>query len=229
MTTATMNDPKTTVLPLLQASTWPGAAEAFAQVHALAIPTSKTEAWKYTRVGKLFNQPYAAPNGEANVALPARLPFEATRVVFVNGHFRADLSDDLKSQKGMVIDSLQHHLSHGPVKEHYGTLAPTNERLFTAMNTAAPTDGTIPLVSRAGRGEFIHVLHVTTSARQAIQPRDLFMLHEGAEAEAIIEHIALDTPEAFVNSVRECIVGAKARALTIHKSARIERTSEHQL
>ncbi|MGV3637999.1 MAG: Fe-S cluster assembly protein SufD [Flavobacteriales bacterium] len=217
MSTMTATDPKATVLPQLEGSTWPGAAEALAQVQALPVPTSKTEAWKYTRVGKLFNQPYAAPKGDANVALPARLPFEATRVVFVNGHFRADLSDDLKGQKGLVIDSLKHHLAHGPVKDHYGTLAPTGERLFTAMNTAAPTDGLILLVTKGVKVERpIHVLHITTSTRQLVQPRDLFMLHEGAEAEVIIEHIALDTPEAFANSVRECVVGEGAR-LTVHK------------
>ena len=217
MSTMTATDPKATVLPQLEGSTWPGAAEALAQVNALPVPTSKTEAWKYTRVGKLFSQPYAAPTGDANLTLPARLPFGSTRVVFVNGHFRADLSDDLKGQKGLVIDSLKHHLSHGPVKEHYGTLAPTTERLFTAMNTAAPTDGLILLVTKGVEVERpIHVLHITTGERQLIQPRDLFMLHEGAEAEVIVEHIALDTPEAFVNSVRECVVGEGAR-LTIHK------------
>lgn len=235
-----MTDPKATVLPLLEGSTWPGAAEALTQVHALPVPTSKTEAWKYTRVGKLFNQPYAAPTGDpaeagqvANVALPARLPFEATRVVFVNGHFRADLSDDLTPgsgtgvQKGVVIDSLKLHLSHGPVKEHYGTLAPTSERLFTAMNTAAPTDGLILLVTKGVKVERpIHVLHVVRADDHRpilMQPRDLFMLHEDAEAEVIIEHIAgLDSArpdsvqEAFVNSVRECVVGEGAR-LTVHK------------
>ena len=212
-----MTDPKATVLPLLEGSTWPGAAEALAQVHALPVPTSKTEAWKYTRVAKLFNQQYAAPKGDVTPALPARFHFEATRVVFVNGHFRADLSDDLKGQKGLVIDSLKHHLAHGPVQEHYGTLASTDERLFTAMNTAAPTDGLILLVTKGVKVERpIHVLHVTTWERQLVQPRDLFMLHEGAEAEVIIEHIAMDTPEAFVNSVRECVVGEGAR-LTIHK------------
>ena len=217
MSTLTQTDPKATVLPQLEGSTWPGAAEALAQVHALPVPTSKTEAWKYTRVGKLFNQPYAAPKGDANMALPARLPFDTTRVVFVNGHFRADLSDDLKGQKGLVIDSLKHHLSHGPVKEHYGTLAPVGERLFTAMNTAAPTDGLILLVTKGVKVERrIHVLHLTTWERQLVQPRDLFMLQEGAEAEMIIEHIAMDTPEAFVNSVRECVVGEGAR-LTVHK------------
>ena len=212
MSTMTATDPKATVLPLLEGSSWPGASEALAQAQILPIPTSKTEAWKYTRVARLFNQPYAAPKGEINVALPARLPFDALRVVFVNGHFRADLSDDLKSQKGVVIDSLKHHLSHGPVKEHYGTLAPTGNRLFTAMNTSAPTDGMILLVTKGVKVERpIHVLHVTTWERQLVQPRDLFMLHEGAEAEVIIEHIALDTPEAFVNSVRECVVGEGAR------------------
>ncbi|MBL7980169.1 MAG: Fe-S cluster assembly protein SufD [Flavobacteriales bacterium] len=223
MSTMTATDPKATVLPQLEGSTWPGAAEALAQVHALPVPTSKTEAWKYTRVGKLFSQPYAAPTGDANVALPARLPFNTTRVVFVNGHFRADLSDDLKGQKGVVIDSLKHHLAHGPVKEHYGTLAPTSERLFTAMNTAAPTDGLILLVTKGVKVERpIHVLHITTSARQLVQPRDLFMLHEGAEAEVIIEHTAAPfdsaqgTPQSLVNSVRECVVGEGAR-LTVHK------------
>ncbi|MCB0814456.1 MAG: hypothetical protein KDB87_15010, partial [Flavobacteriales bacterium] len=186
MITATSTDPKATVLPQLEGSTWPGAAEALAQVHALSVPTSRTEAWKYTRVGRLFNEPYAAPTGETDPALPARLPIDVTRVVFVNGHFRADLSDDLKSQKGLVIDSLKHHLSHGPVKEHYGTLAPTGERLFTAMNTAAPTDGLILLVTKDVKVDKpIHVLHVTTWERQLVQPRDLFMLHEGAEAEVI--------------------------------------------
>jgi len=217
MTTTTISDPKASLLPLLEGTTWPGAGEALTHAQALPIPTSKTEAWKYTRVSKLFNKPYAASKDDVNVALPARLPIDALRVVFVNGHFRADLSDDLKTQKGLVIDSLQHHLTHGPVKEHYGTLAPTGERLFTAMNTAAPTDGLILLVTKGVKLEKpIHVLHVTTWERQLVQPRDLFMLHEGAEAEVIIEHVALDTPDAFVNSVRECVVGEDAR-LTIHK------------
>jgi hypothetical protein len=72
------------------------------------------------------------------LTLPARLPFPATRVVFVNGHFRADLSDDLKADKGVVIDSMKNHLGHGPLKAHYGQYRAHRRPLFTAMNTAAP-------------------------------------------------------------------------------------------
>ncbi len=219
MTTTTATDPKATLLPLLEGSTWPGAAEALAQVQMLPIPTTRTEAWKYTRVGKLFNQPYAAPQGEAAVELPARLPFDTTRVVFVNGHFRADLSDELKADKGIVIDSLSKHLSHGPVKEHYGQVAPIGDRLFTAMNTAAPTDGLIILATKGTKtSKPIHVLHIVRGddhRPQLVQPRDLFMLHEGANVEVIVEHIGADASSSLVNTVRESVVGEGAK-LTIH-------------
>lgn len=231
MSTMTATDPKATVLPLLEGSTWPCAAEALAQVHALPVPTSKTEAWKYTRVGKLFSQPYASPKGDVNVALPARLPFESTRVVYVNGHFRPDLSDDLKTDKGIIIDSLKQHLAHGPVKAHYGQVAPIGDRLFTAMNTAAPTDGLIILATKGTKtSKPIHVLHIARAddhRPMLVQPRDLFMLHEGAEVEIIIEHVIASPtegrekrssdvlPASFVNGVRESVIGDGA-SLTIH-------------
>jgi Fe-S cluster assembly protein SufD len=216
MTTTTATDPKATVLPLLEGSTWPNATEALALAHTLPVPSTRTEAWKYTRVAKLFSQPYAAPKGDATVILPARLPFDTTRVVFVNGHFRADLSDDLKTDKGIVIDSLKHHLAHGPVKAHYGSLASIGDRLFTAMNTAAPTDGLIILATKGTKiSKPLHVLHITSGDQQLIQPRDLFILHEGAMVEVIVEHIGSDASSSLVNSVRESVVGEGAN-LTIH-------------
>jgi Fe-S cluster assembly protein SufD len=216
MTTTTATDPKATILPLLYGSTWPNAAEALALAHTLPVPTTSTEAWKYTRVGNLFKDAYVAPQGDATVDLPARLPFDATRVVFVNGHFRADLSDDLKTDKGIVIDSLKHHLAHGPVKAYYGTLAPIGDRLFTAMNTAAPTDGLIILATKGTKTRKpIHVLHITIGGQQLIQPRDLFILHEGAMIEVIVEHIGSDASSSLVNSIRESVVGEGA-SLTIH-------------
>lgn len=218
MSTTTLIDPKATVLPLLEGSTWPNASKALAQVLALPIPTSKIEAWKYTRVAKLFNTSYSAPAGNVVVELPARLAFDTTRVVFVNGHFRADLSDDTKLQKGLVIDSLHTHLSHGPVKANYSNIAPVNDRFFTALNGAAPTDGLILLVTKGVKVEKpIHVLHIVIDAQALIQPRDLFMLQEGAEAEVIVEVTtsSIDVANSLFNSVRESHVGENAR-LTIH-------------
>ena len=216
MSTITATDPKATVLPLLEGSPWPGAAEALAQVNALPFPTIRSEAWRYTRVAKLFSVTYVAPVASVAVQLPARLPFDAIRVVFVNGHFRADLSDDLKADKGIVIDSLKHHLAHGPVKAHYGQVALIGDRLFTAMNMAAPTDGLIILATKGTKtSKPIHLLHITTDGGLLIQPRDLFMLHEGAQVEVIIELIGTDATSSLVNGIRESVIGEGAN-LTIH-------------
>lgn len=221
MITATLNDSKATVMPLLEGSGWPNAAEAAAQAAELPIPGRRTEAWKYTPVAKLFNKPFVKPDGQVHVELPARLPFPATRVVFVNGHFRADLSDDLKTDKGVVIDSITNHLSHGPFQAHYGKIAPVGDRLFSAMNMAAPTDGLIILGTKGAKtSKPIHVLRLTVDPGEGqpmlIQPRDLFMLLEGAQVEVIDEHIAVgDTADSLVNGIRESAVGEGAN-LTLH-------------
>lgn len=234
MNTELAIDPKATFLPLLEGSTWPGAAEAFGAASDLPIPTIRSEAWKYTRVSKLFKESYSAPQNDTVGKFPAptRLPFDVVRVVFVNGHFRADLSDDLSAAalgKGVVVDSLKNHLSHGPVQKHYGRLATVkqgedrtaNDRLFTAMNTASPTDGLIILVTKGNAMQKpLHVLHVITENKVLIQPRDLFMLQEDAQAEVIVE-VIIDPAEdggvdaSWINSVREIVIGEGA-GLSMH-------------
>jgi Fe-S cluster assembly protein SufD len=232
MSTDTITDPKNTILPLLEGSTWPGAAEAFGAASDMPIPTIRSEAWKYTRVSKLFKESYSAPQGEWAISLPPRPAFEVVRVVFVNGHFRADLSDDLSAAtlgKGIVVDSLKNHVSHGPVQKHYGRLATVkqgedrtaNDRLFTAMNTASPTDGLIILVTKDNALQKpLHVLHVITENKVLIQPRDLFLLQEGANAEVLVE-VIVDPAEdggvegSWINSVREIVIGEGA-SLSLH-------------
>ncbi|HMN06126.1 MAG TPA: Fe-S cluster assembly protein SufD [Flavobacteriales bacterium] len=221
ITTDTVSDPKATVLPLIQDGTWPLAAEGFAKAVELPVPGRRSEPWKYTRVAHLFREAYVKPLGDAAVELPDRLPFPATRVVFVNGFLRPDLSDDLKAHKGIVIDSITNHLGHGPLKANYGSAALLDDRLFTAMNTAAPTDGLIILATKEAKVQHpVHILRITTapegSRPMLIQPRDLFMLHAGAQVEVIDEHIAIGhTTASLVNGVRECIVGEGA-SLTLH-------------
>ena len=217
MSTMTATNPKAAVLPLLEGSTWPGAAEALIQVQALPIPTSKTEAWKYTRVAKLFNQPYAAPKGDANVGLPARLSFPTLRLVFVNGIFHRELSDELWPMKGVRIGFMRELMGAPEFAQRYVPITPVNERLFSAMNTAAPTDGLfLHLQSDCELKQPVHVLHITSGGGQLIQPRDLVLVDAGVKAEIIIEHISNNAASSLVNIVREFALGDGA-SLTVHK------------
>ena len=217
MTTTTITNPKEGVLPLLQGGAWPRAAEALAVVNALPVPTIKTEAWKYTRVGKLFGQNYTAPNGDAQVTVPERLPFPTLRLVFVNGVFHRELSDELWPVKGVVITAMREGMGSGAFAARYISITPVNERLFSAMNTAAPTDGLFLHLQRDCELKHpVHVLHITSGAGQLIQPRDLILLEDGVKAEMIVEHIASDAGSSLVNIVREFALGEGA-SLTVHK------------
>src|SRR5690606_30927829 len=88
-------------------------------------------------------------------------------------------------------------------------------------NAASPTDGLIILATKGAKTSTpVHVLRISVGAKGAapmlIQPRDLFMLHEGAEVEVIDEHIAQGEPAgSLVNGVRESAVGEGA-SLTLH-------------
>jgi Fe-S cluster assembly protein SufD len=220
MSTTTITDPKATVLPLLEGSAWPCAKDALAQVHALPVPTSKTEAWKYTRVAKLFNQPYTVPKGDVAVTLPERLPFAALRLVFVNGHFRRELSDDLASVDGLVFGSMREAMGTPDFAKRYVSITPTHERLFSAMNTAAPTDGLfVHVKANNALDRPIHVLQITSGGGQLIQPRDLILVDASAKAEIIYEQLAVDAGSSMVNAIREFAVGEGA-SLSVHKLQR---------
>lgn len=217
MSTMTATEPKAAVLPLLEGSTWPGAAEALAQAHALPVPTSKTEAWKYTRVGKLFNQPYAAPKRDAQVSVPERLPFPTLRLVFVNGNFRKDLSDELTPTAGLRIGFMADLKNSAEFTKRYVPITPVNERLFSALNTAAPTDGLfVHFMEGCALAMPIHVLHITSGAGQLVQPRDLILMDKGVSAELIVEHLSQSAQGSLVNILREFAL-AEGASLTVHK------------
>ena len=220
MSTMTATDPKGTVLPLLEGSAWPGAAEALAVVQALPVPNIKTEAWKYTRVGRLFKDAYVAPNAEVAVTVPERLPFPSLRLVFVNGIFRSDLSDSLPAMNGVRIGFIRDLMSTQEFSARYVPITPVNERLFSAMNMASPTDGLfLHLMQCCELKQPIHVLHIISGVGQLIQPRDLVLVDDGVSAELIFEHVSENAASSLVNIVREFALGEGA-SLTVHKLQR---------
>jgi len=220
MSTMTATDPKASVLPLLEASEWPGASGALDNVRALPIPTIKTEAWKYTRVGKLFSRNYAAPVADVAVELPERLPFPTLRLVFVNGMFRKELSDELLPINGVRIGFMSELMASPEFAQRYVPITPVKDRLFSAMNAAAPTDGLfLHLMEGCELERPVHVLHFTSGGGQLIQPRDLVLVDDGVKGEIIFEHVSTDASTSLVNIVREFALGAGA-SLLVHKLQR---------
>ena len=154
-----------------------GRRAALARVQEMGLPGARDEYWKYTRPETLVQA--AAPeaavfdSGEA----PMFNDFDRLKVVFVDGVFDADASDDL-SLEGVTIERLADLAAKDLhwAKDIYGVLEARGqnpvERPLAALNTAFATDGV--------------VVHVTGKPSK---PINLVYKHSATNSDAILHHV----------------------------------------
>lgn len=155
----------------------PAREAALARVQTLGLPGRRDEYWKYTQPDTLVqaDAPNAAvfETGEA----PMFDDFDRLKVVFVDGIFDAEASDDL-SLEGISIERLadvdQKDIHWG--KDLYGVLEARGQtpvaRPLAALNTAYACDGV--------------VIHVTGKPSK---PINLVYRHEDSKSDAILHHV----------------------------------------
>ena len=158
---------------------WSGAArrDALARLRAMGLPTRRDEYWKFTRPDTLVDP--VAP--EAAVFRADEAPIfgqiDRLKIVFVDGVFDADASDDL-AMEGLRIDRLAQ--AQGTdlhwAKDLYGTLEARGQtpvaRPLAALNTAFATDGVL--------------IHVTGKVGKPIH---LIYHHNDRASDAILHHV----------------------------------------
>lgn len=166
-----------TVLP--QAAAWINAARdaALARVREMGLPGRRDEYWKFTRPDTLVQA--EAPKA-AIFTHDEGLPFEdmdRLRVVFVDGVFDAQASDDL-SAAGIEIVRLADAAAQDIhwAKDLYGKLEEAGQnpvmRPLAALNTASATDGAVIRVSG-----------------KADKPVSLTYLRRDESADAVLHHV----------------------------------------
>ncbi len=150
---------------------------ALGRLREMGLPERRDEYWKYTRPDTLTQAeaPAAAVfnTGEA----PLFDSFDRIKVVFVDGVFDADQSDDLAGE-GLSIERLADVAEKDIhwAKELYGVLEAKGqtpvERPLAAFNTAYATDGV--------------VIHVTG---KVAKPVSLIYQHKAESSDAVLHHV----------------------------------------
>ena len=186
------------------------------------LPNIKVEEWKYTSLRSLEEGGFvAAPaRAETDPGLAGHFTiegFECHRLVFVNGQFDAALStaDELPAGVTLAPFSRVADGEAAALRQRLGSLAPPDERLFTAINDSWVADGAYLRVEKNVRVEKpIQLVWVSTPQTKpaGIAQRLFVELEEGSEA-SVLEHFASsDNGEnAFTNGVTELAVGDNAR------------------
>ena len=157
---------------------WSAAArkDALERLRKMGLPQRRDEYWKYTRPDTL-NQAEPVPaaifhNDEA----PIFDEIDRLKIVFEDGVFNAEASDDL-TLEGVRIERLANAQSdlHW-ARDLYGVLEARGQtpvpRPFAALNTAFATDGVL--------------IHVTGKPSK---PISLIYLHNSESSDAILHHL----------------------------------------
>lgn len=182
------------------------AKEAGAVVGNTPLPTSRTETYKYTRIGRITRTDWSF-SAEGASAGEHKIPgWEGITAVFVNGRFdAAQSSPELLDTAGVYLLSQAPESALGT----YNTLPAENDDVFAELNTANPQVG---MVLHLGKAELLmkdlHILHLSTGDGTLTQPRHLFHLEEGAQARVVMSFHGKDA--SFSNSSVECTVAQRA-------------------
>src|SRR5262249_51225514 len=156
-------------------------------------------AWRSTNVAALARTPFedrlheeAAGAGVTPGALERSLlgPWDAARVVFVDGRHAPGLSRGTAGAAGITIEPLAEAIRRGApdVRDHLTRLADARSNPFTALNTALFEDGAVVRVPRgAAPSDPLHIVFVSTGTRAASgaprvsYPRCLILAEAGSQ------------------------------------------------
>ncbi|MGO4682723.1 Fe-S cluster assembly protein SufD [Hyphomicrobium sp. 2TAF46] len=197
-------------------------AQAIGAFSGLGLPHRRIEEWKYTDLRANLKEvlPAAVEDktpltiAELIVALGPLAHVDAHRIVFVNGHYRADLSDTADAA-GLKITTIGKALQSAS-EEAVASLASTPEGgdAVEALNTAFMTDGALVEVAKSAAVDkpLLMIFVRSGSDANAVTVRNLINAGEGASATIIEADVVLPgaVRDAHLNTLTEVSVGKGA-------------------
>lgn len=177
------------------------------------FPTTKTEAWKYTRLAKIRNGSFVA-RPEQLTSNRHQIDSNAVSMVFVNGHFAANLSSTEFPDGIKLLALSQMEVSELAV---LGTTLQLDGELFNAFNTAYATDGIyLHISANMHIDPVIEITHISTGNATVAHVRNVIVAEAFSKAHVIQQYVSDNANACFTNVVTEVSV-AKNAFLTIDK------------
>lgn len=172
------------------------------------FPTSRTEAWKYTRVAKIKNTKFKTQAAAEVIPLQRgkyEIPgLKGSVLVFVNGFYASELSE-IKAEDGLEIAALS---ENEVFRAELGKLVPLENEIFSSLNTYYAQDGVaIRIAKKAVIQQSIQVLFINTGEQSYSGNRNLLICEDFASAHVVFNYVSLDAETCFTNSISEIHVG----------------------
>lgn len=198
--------------------------KSFEILNETAFPTTKTEAWKYTRTTRISNGTFQLANPTVQSVTPYLIEgLKGNILVFVNGFYQADLSTIIDT-KGLTVSSLA-STPNDWVKAN--TKVTLEGEVFNALNTAFTTDGVcIEIAKNAIIEEPIQLIYITTGSSVLSTVRNILISNDNSEATITMNYVGENAEANFTNVITEVTVKTNA-SLSIHKVQQENNTNFH--
>jgi len=200
--------------------------KSFEILNETAFPTTKTEAWKYTRTTRISNGTFQLVKPEINSVSDYLIKgLHGNVLVFVNGFYQAELSI-IKDTKGLLVSPLT-KTSQEWINAYSNQQVQLEGEVFNALNTAFTTDGvSIEIAKNAIIEEPIQLIYVTTGTAVLSSVRNILVANENSDATIVMGYYGEQADSNFTNVVTEIKVKQNA-SLSIHKIQHENNTNFH--
>ncbi|MCL4801781.1 MAG: Fe-S cluster assembly protein SufD [Burkholderiales bacterium] len=202
-------------------------AAALERANALTVPTTRDEDWRFTDLSPLYKTAYeraAAPAAPDRAAIEQRfLPEAGGRLVFVDGHYSAELSTPQEGDAyvGTLAGALRRDSAQ--LEAHLARHVDFEADPFAAVNTAFLQDCAVVHVPGGRKVERpVQLLFVATQAERVAYPRVLAIVERGAELTLVEDYLSLTDAAYFVNGVTELAIAENASLAHV----RVQRESD---
>ena len=189
---------------------------------AHGFPTLQHEDWRFTNLAPLarlalkpvLERP-AASLSRADLGSFTFGRLEATRLVFLNGHFAPELSTIGALPDGVRVLNLARALETSPelVEPHLGRYTNVEQNALAALNQAFFQDGAfIQVPDGLSLERPVHLLYLSTSGDTGAtaQPRNLILAGHRSRLTVLESYASTVGSAYFTNAVTELVVGDSA-------------------
>lgn len=191
--------------------------DAISRFEDMGLPSTRQEEWRYTNLSRAVRGPFALA-GEATTPRIGDIPFgrvKATKLVFVDGTFRHELSDSPPEGVRFTPLALALRNSDSDLQDRLGRYADYQEHALVALNTALFTDGALIEVSEGAAPDApIHIVSIATpnETPALVSPRVLVVAGPNSRVQVIESFVCPPHPAAvrWVNAVSEVVCGVHA-------------------
>lgn len=191
-------------------------SKASAILETIQFPTTRTEAWKYTRLGKISSKQFSINKGTQTQINSFKSSKDAYTLVFVNGFLNTDLSSTLLPE-GIVCKSLSDSLENETLQQYLGKNIQLENEIFNALNTNFATDGAfIHISAKTILEKPIQLIHILSGKQVIATTRNVIVCEKSAQAEIIQGFFTDNASESFTNNITEIFVEENAH-LTLNK------------